>query len=61
MLTIQECSQISKLHPASIRRAIKRGDLKGIRRGKMWFVHKRELAKWLGNPAYHKTGMKTSK
>lgn len=58
MLTVQECAGVAKRHPASIRKAIKRGDLKAIRRGKMWFVSKRDLSKWIATPAMHKTGKK---
>jgi len=47
-LTASEAAKLLMITPQAIRRALREGRLKGIRRGKIWLIDKKNLAYAIG-------------
>lgn len=47
MMTMAEIARCLRLHPVSITRMIRRGELPGVKIGGVWRFDRRTIAKWL--------------
>ena len=47
LLTITEVAEILRMHPATIYRLVKRGDLPGFKIGNGWRISETSLHSWL--------------
>jgi excisionase family DNA binding protein len=51
VLTVEETARELRIHPLTVRRAIKRGDLPGVSVGRRVLIPRRALEEWLTSRA----------
>lgn len=56
LLTVEETADILRVHPDTIRLALKRGELDGFRIGKLWRVKAESVAKLIGESVVEEAG-----
>ena len=50
LLTVQECAARINVHEDTIRKAIRRGDLRAVKFGRQWAVDEADLERFIKNP-----------
>jgi len=54
VLTITEVAQILRVHPATVYRVVRRGELPGFKIGNSWRINKASLDLWLSAERPHR-------
>lgn len=55
VLTIGEVAQILRVHPATVYRVVRRGELPGFKIGNSWRINKASLDLWLSAERPHRS------
>ncbi len=53
LLDSDEAAALLKIHPKTLQRMARRGEIPAIQIGKLWRFRASELDAWMGNPAGH--------